>query len=69
MDEVKQLLTAILDRVESESAKNDAHRLEMAKFQGEVRERFDDLQRQLDYIAGKLGEHDRDLYVLKRKQG
>ncbi|MCR8843100.1 hypothetical protein NQ117_05360 [Paenibacillus sp. SC116] len=42
--------------------------LELAKFQGEVRGNFEGSQAQLDYIAGKLGEHDRDLYVLKQRK-
>ncbi|MFD3273754.1 hypothetical protein ACE3MS_27000 [Paenibacillus dendritiformis] len=121
MEEIKPILVAILDRLETESARNEAFRMEMYKFQGEmtqfkddimqfkgkmlefkdemsqfkgemlefkdemsqfkgemlefkdemsqfqgeVRENFQDLQLQLDYIAGKLGEHDRDLHVLK----
>ncbi|TDL53803.1 hypothetical protein E2R60_12185 [Paenibacillus dendritiformis] len=107
MEEIKPILVAILDRLETESARNEAFRMEMYKFQGEmtqfkdeimqfkgemlefkdemsqfkdemlefkgemsqfqgeVRENFQDLQLQLDYIAGKLGEHDRDLHVIK----
>lgn len=95
MEEIKPMLVAILDRLETESARNEAFRMEMYKFQGEVsqfkgemlefkdgmtqfkgevsqfqdeaRENFQDLQQQLDYIAGKMGEHDRDLHVLKRE--
>ena len=103
------MLVAILDRLETESARNEGFRMEMYKFQGEmtqfkgemlefkdemtefkgemlefkddmlefkgemtqfqgeVRENFQDLQQQLDYIAGKMGEHDRDLHFLKRE--
>ncbi|WP_119796243.1 hypothetical protein [Paenibacillus thiaminolyticus] len=64
------MLVGILDRLETESARNEAFRMEMYKFQdemtqfkgevsqfqGEVRENFQDLQQQLDYIAGKMGE-------------
>ncbi|MGG4396121.1 hypothetical protein ABEX25_17615 [Paenibacillus thiaminolyticus] len=67
MEEIKPMLVAILDRMETESARNEAFRMEMYKFQGEVRDNFQDLQQQLDYIAGKMGERDRDLRVLKRE--
>ncbi|MFD0715298.1 hypothetical protein [Paenibacillus sp. GCM10027626] len=65
MDELKDMITAILHRLEVESAKNEAFRIEMTKFQGEMRSNFKELQSQMDYLAGKLGQHDRDLYILR----
>ncbi|WP_374019275.1 hypothetical protein ABU162_06045 [Paenibacillus thiaminolyticus] len=36
MEEIKPMLVAILDRLETESARNEAFRMEMYKFQGEM---------------------------------
>lgn len=36
MEEIKPILVAILDRLETESARNEAFRMEMYKFQGEM---------------------------------
>ncbi|MFW5434335.1 hypothetical protein [Paenibacillus apiarius] len=69
MEEVKGLLRAILENQQVTNAKLEAMEIGLAKFEGETKGNFEELQSQLDYIAGKLGEHDRDLYVLKRKQG
>lgn len=68
MEEMKQMLTAILDRLDMESAKNEAFRTEMREFQRQTKENFKVMQTQLDYVAGKIGEHDRDLHFLKQKQ-
>ncbi|MFL1672180.1 hypothetical protein [Paenibacillus dendritiformis] len=69
MEEIKGLLRAIIENQQITNAKLDAMEIRLAKFEGDTKGSFEELQSQLDYIAGKLGEHDRDLYVLKRKQG
>ncbi|WP_148277924.1 hypothetical protein [Paenibacillus popilliae] len=69
MEEIKALLIAIIENQQVTNAKLDAMEMRQAKFEGETKGSFEDLQKQFDYIAGKLGEHDRDLYVLKRNQG
>jgi len=62
MDETQEMLKAILARIEQESAVNEG-------FRKEVRESLDEIRDSLKYLAGKIGEHDYDLHVIKRKQG
>lgn len=74
MEEIKQMLRALLERAEITDAKLDALSTDVNRLSGnvvglteEIREFKTETNAQLDFIAGKLGEHDRDLYVLKRR--
>lgn len=69
MDEVKQLLRALIDAQQTTNAKLEAMEMRLVKFEGDTKENFSELQSHLDYIAGKIGEHDMHLSILKRKQG
>ncbi len=66
-NETNQMLRAVLESLAHVHAKLDAMDVRLARFEGETKGTFGELQSQLDYIAQKLGEHDRDLYVLKRR--
>ncbi|MFD0710998.1 hypothetical protein [Paenibacillus sp. GCM10027626] len=65
MEEVKAMLRAIIENQAITNAKLDALEMKAAKFEGEVRSNFRELQSQMDYLAGKLGQHDKDLYILR----
>ncbi|WP_438432901.1 hypothetical protein [Gorillibacterium sp. sgz500922] len=62
MDETQEMLKAILARVEAESAANEG-------FRKEVREALDEIRDSQKYLAGKIGETDYELRLIKRKQG
>lgn len=65
MDEIKALLKAVIENQAVTNAKLDAIEMRLAKNEGNVIE----ILSQLDYLAGKLGQHDRDLYVMKQRNG
>ncbi|MDO3682173.1 hypothetical protein [Paenibacillus ehimensis] len=73
MDEIKEMLHTLIQRQDAIDKKLDAIAAQQTELAAELRKisnpaARDDIQAQLDYVAQKLGQHDRDLYVLKRKQ-
>lgn len=60
MDETKEMLQAILHRLDSLDAKVDG-------LQREMNERFDKVDDSLEYLGIKWMEHDREIHQLKKK--
>lgn len=67
-DDVKTHLIEKIDEVRTDlTAKIDEVRTEMnAKFE-EVNTRFDKLDVDMDYLKSKFQEHDRDIFMLKKR--
>lgn len=72
--EIKLMLTAILEQLRIQGAKIEAmqhdgreFRREFNTFRSETSERFDKLDEKIDFLAGKLGQHDMDIHLLKLK--
>lgn len=76
--DLKPILSAILDRLEIQSARFEAFqreitadlrefKAEMNAFRTETNEKLDNLTHQQDYFAGRLGHHDRDLLRIRLK--
>ncbi|MFK4473708.1 enoyl-[acyl-carrier-protein] reductase (NADH) [Paenibacillus sp. RC73] len=72
MEEIKQLLTALIERADVTNAKLDGIEMRLSTLEGEVKdakEELADVKGSVDFLVHKMGEHDRDLYVIKTKQG
>lgn len=74
MDETKELLSAILHRLDSLDAKVDGMqeqiigtRKELNEFREETNERFDKVDGILEYLGEKWMEHDMEIRKLKKK--
>ncbi|MFB6362508.1 hypothetical protein ACFCP7_00420 [Paenibacillus elgii] len=73
LKEIKDVLNTLIQRQDAINEKLNVIAAQQAELATEFRKisnpaARNDIQAQLDYFAQKLGQHDRDLYVLKRKQ-
>ncbi|MFB5758835.1 hypothetical protein [Paenibacillus medicaginis] len=64
LQEMAALLRAIRENQEVTNAKIDGIELRLSSLEGEVK----GVTESVDYLVHKLGEHDRDLYVIKTKR-
>ncbi|MFS1514789.1 hypothetical protein VQL36_20610 [Chengkuizengella sp. SCS-71B] len=69
--ESKQLLKALVDGQREVKAKLDSLELKLAHESGlirkEMREGFERLEKSVDYLAGKSGQHEMEIELLKAR--
>lgn len=82
MDETRDLLRAIMGRLEEMGAEQKGMRAEIKELRGEVNElraevrelradtneRLEKVEERLDWLAAKWMEHDAEIHKLKKKQ-
>lgn len=65
LKEMAAILRAIRENQEVTNAKLDGIEMRLSSLEGEVKS----VTESVDYLVHKMGEHDRDLYVIKTKKG
>jgi predicted nuclease with TOPRIM domain len=75
MDETKELLRAIMGRLEEMNAelkglRGEVKELqhEVSSFHGDTNERLEKIEERMDYLAAKWMEHDEEIHKIKRRQ-
>lgn len=68
LEEVKQNVNAIRASQEVTNAKLESMELRLSSVEGQLKElsmEVERINRSADYLAGKAGEHDKDIHLLK----
>lgn len=68
LDETRELLRAVISRLEEMGAELKGLRSEVKEFRADTNERLEKVEERLDYLAAKWMEHDEEIHKLKRKQ-
>lgn len=63
MEEIKKMLSAVLDRLDVMSADLEAVKNRLNRMDG----RMAGIEHSLDYLAKKTGQHEKDIYILRQQ--